>query len=222
MQSDLREDQSVNFFSAASTSTATTQLPMNPVDIAKSIRNEVIDWNFSSYKSLGVRGTSGWKQQLKNNFAFFMRFQDSDVTQGSWKQHLQAAANRTIEEMCPDWKSDSAKRAMYESIKKIVLRKRCPTSGWLVEKAYAWLKWLSQKPDRPQWYSIHAIAVAYELFLSGSGGRFSTLLNYLKGKHPAIDKLLQAHESNVASCRNSNAVDHSASSGCLHIFQNGL
>ena len=216
MQSDLGEDYSVNFFAAASISTAAMQLPKNPVDIAKSIRNEVIAWNFA-YKSSGVRGSSGeWKQPLKNNFAFFIRFQN--VTAGSWKQHLQEAANRTIEEMCPHWDSDHKQRAMSESIRKQALTNRCPTSKWLMEKAYAWLKWLSQKPEHPEWYP-HAIAVAYELFLDGTGVKFSSLLTYLDDKqHTGIRKMLQAHNSNVGSASTSSTVHHNGDSGCLCMY----
>ena len=206
MQSDLGEDDSDNFFSAASISTATMHIPKNPVDIAKSIRNEVIAWNFA-YKSLRVRGSSGqWKQQLKNNFAFSMRFQN--VTPRSWKQALQEAANRTIEEMCPHWQVDREHHAMCHSIRNFSGSKRCRTSGWLTEKAYACLKWLSEKPEHPEWYPIHAIAVAYELFLKGTRVKFLSLIKYLTEKqNPEIQKMLKAHNDNsIGSIRNPNSM----------------
>ena len=221
MQSDLREDYSVDFPSATAAGAANTQHPMNPVDIAKGLHKSVIKWN-SEYKGSGGRGPSSqWMQQLKNNFTFLMRFQNPNDRQESWQQHLEKAANLTIEQMCPNREFDNEQRAMYESIRQKGLSTRCPISNWLNEKAYAWLKWLSKKPERPIWYPVHAIEVAYELFLRGTLGKFSTFRKKLAEKSsPEIREMLQAHAPNVISVPGSNAVAHNAHFDCLHLSRN--
>ena len=197
------------------------QPPMNPVDIANKVRPSVINWWNSEYKGSRVRGPSGqWKQQLKNNFTFLMRFQSPSNRQGSWTIHLQTAVNRTIQQMCPNWQVDRKHGEMYESIVKEGRRTKCPTSDWLQEKAYAWLKCLSQKPDHQGWYPVHAIAVAYELFLSGISSMPSFLKYLAKKPLPEIHTMLRAHASSVVCSPGSNNIAHNDNSNYLHVFRN--
>ena len=178
----------------AATAVAFTQEPINAVAMAEKLRKSVIKWNFEA-KASGARGTSDeWKQHLKNFFTFLTRFQKPSTRVRSWRHDLQVAASQTIEKMCPNWPCDRQQLSKYQAIRKASMSSRCPTREWLNEKAYAWLKWLSHRPDRPKWYADHAVVVAYEIFLSGTRGKFSSFLKYLADKPlPEISAMAKAH-----------------------------
>ena len=213
MQSGLREDYSVDFSSAAATS---MHHPLNPIDIANKIQAEVIQWNFECKRSGGRGASSQWMKQLKDEFTVLMRFQNP---RASWRQNLQTAANHTIDKLCPNRQSDDKQRTICNLILKEVHRtNKSPCSDWLNAKAYAWLKWLSQRPQKPMWYPVHAIAVAHHLFLSEISILSSFVKRLATKPLPEIQVMLRAHVPNVAAPPGSKAMAHNGNCYCLHIF----
>ena len=220
MQSDLRQDRSarysLDFSSAAAAGTASMQHPVNPFEIANEIRTEVIQWNSECKRSGGRGASSQWMKKLKDEFTFLMRFQNPRV---SWRQNLQTATNKTIEKMCPNRQFDENQRKICSLILKEVrtIANKSPSSDWLNAKAYAWLKWLSQRPKKPMWYPVHAISVAHCLFLSDISSLSSFVKHLTKKQNvakkplPEIQAML-AHAPNVEPPPGSNAMAHNGNS----------
>ena len=139
-----------------------------------------------------------WKQLLKNYFVLLVRFNNS--RKQPWRRVLEIAASKAVTELCPNWKSDKKERETYDLIQKETQRKGCPRQGWLHEKAYAWLNWLSHELQKPSWYPDYAILVAHHIFLDGMGGQFKSFMNYVKKtKLPGISHMIRAHESTIGS-----------------------
>ena len=179
--------------------------PHKQSEVTKAILEEllpsVVKWNDEFTTPAGEKGTgTKWKQYLKNKFVYLTRLKDPWQRPGDWDRDISIAVNETVASLCPNWKSNSKDRDMYNSINTFVHGIRTsPRQRWLKEKAYAWLKCFTPQNLRNKtWYPARAIRVAYELFLSGGSGKFESFMNYLKknGKnHPKIQQLIVAHGS---------------------------
>ena len=160
-------------------------------------------WN-AEYRFSEGRGASRWKQILKNHFVHLTQFGSHDPGQEKkqWRRDLEIAAKFTVDEICPDWRTNSADLATYKAIMKEAARKNSPRQHWLREKAYAWLKSLPRwspghtiQVEQESLHPGHAIAVAHEIFLR-SAGKFQKFVKHLRGRgkgNEAIGKLIDAH-----------------------------
>ena len=88
-------------------------------EIASEILPLVIPWN-AGYRSSGdrgvnTRGTSDWKQTYKNHFVYLTQFASDNPCQRKrqWKQDLVKAAELTVNEICPHWKTKTTDRVTY-------------------------------------------------------------------------------------------------------------
>ena len=187
----------------------------SPSTIAHKLLPSAVKWNAEYHSSTSkatselkqtcssrTRGASSkWKQTLKNHFVQSSRFDslDSDQGKNTWKQHLKTAAERTIDDICPLWRSDDTHRATRALIMKESNRRSSPRKRWLEEKAHAWLKCLPTWPEgseiQIEHHSLHpghAISVAHHIFL-GSRYNLSQFIKDLR-KKGNIKKLISAHD----------------------------
>ena len=150
------------------------------VTIAHQLKPIVIKWN-SEFHCSGVRGATEWKQLLKNNFVYLTQFaSDHPGTRKKWwKADLTTAATQAIAKMCPNWPTNPTERVTYNLILQAARKTSSPRQDWLREKAYTWLKCLPPELQTSIWYPDHAIEVAHQLFLNGSG-KFHSFMKHLK------------------------------------------
>lgn len=183
-----------------------------PQTVLQQLKQLAAKWNAGFRGSSGTKGTSVWKQILKNHFVQLTQFdsqrsgqEKGDLKKGKWKWDLKTAATRTINEICPLWQNNSTHRAIYNLILQEADKEMSPRKRWLEEKAYAWLKnlptWSDNSKIQIEQESLHpghAISVAYYIFL-GSPYNFATFVKYLRTRHnETIEKLISAHDAQAA------------------------
>ena len=182
-------------------------------DIAKKITPAVRKFSRNYHRTRGTRGCRREIQVLKNKFVDLTQFEHDPLQRKLlWQADIERAADSTVKEECPNWKTEKQHLIVYKSIqetKKKALNKN-PRREWLFQIARAWLQSLEGEVEKSKIdpnYQIHVageqfhpkktIAIAYHIFLRGTG-EIASFVRYLeKTSNKHIKKIIEAYKGHL-------------------------